>query len=141
MKSILKLSSFSLIVIALISTACSNQANTNTESSVKNNQTMEKSEMNYTTLINSFEVPEGKLEESVIYWEACRDFLKTQPGYVSTKLHQSIKDDARFLLVNVAIWETPKTFMEASAKMSKELGIAPPEGLRPNPSLYNVIRE
>lgn len=90
-------------------------------------------------LINPFEVPEDKLQESIIYWEACRDFLKTQPGYISTKLHQSIKDDARFMLINVAEWESAKAFMEASQKMVKELGVKPPEGLKANPSLNTVI--
>lgn len=92
-------------------------------------------------LINPFEVPEGKLEASIKYWEACRDFLKKQPGYVSTKLHQSIKKEAKFELVNVAVWENPKLFMEATQKMIKELGVAPVDGLKANPSLYTVVRE
>lgn len=137
MKNTLKISFICLFAISFTIMACNNEGNTETESKIEPalNQTQ------YTTLINSFEVPNGKLEESIIYWEACRDFLKNQPGYISTKLHQSIKDDSRFLLVNVAIWESPKAFMEASSKMSKELGVAPPEGLMANPSLYDVIRE
>ena len=139
MKNTLKISLISLIAVSLTSIACSSEGNTETESETKIEPAMSKTQ--YTTLINSFEVPNGKLEESITYWEACRDFLKNQPGYISTKLHQSIKDDSRFLLVNVAIWETPKTFLEASTKMNKELGVTPPEGLRANPSLYDVIRE
>lgn len=102
---------------------------------------MEAQNSNHVTLINSFEVPENKLEESIIYWEACRDFLQNEPGYVSTKLHQSLKGNARFQLVNVAIWETPESFMKAAQKMSKELGVAPPSGLQANPALYTIIRE
>ncbi len=105
----------------------------------KSNMDTEKSE--YVTLINSFEVPIGKLEESIKYWEACRDFLKNEPGYVATKLHQSIKDDARFQLVNVAIWESAQAFMNASKKMSKELEVPPTKGLIPNAALYTIIRE
>lgn len=92
------------------------------------------------TLINSFEVPIGKLEESIKYWEACRDFLENEPGYISTKLHRSIKDNAKFQLVNVAIWESPQAFMKASKRMGEELGVPPTEGLIPNASLYSVIR-
>ena len=111
-------------------------------------QVEQKSESTFATdkadhiiLINPFEVPEGRLEESVTYWEACRDFLKKQPGYISTELHETIKGDAKFELINVAVWESPKAFTEASKKMAKELGVAPPEGLKANPSLYTVIRD
>ncbi|NQX86586.1 MAG: antibiotic biosynthesis monooxygenase [Flavobacteriaceae bacterium] len=96
---------------------------------------------NHIVLINPFEVPEGKLEASIEYWEACRDFLKGQPGYVSTKLHQSIKANAKFELINIAVWESPKVFSEATQKMIKELGVPPVEGLKPNPSLYKIVRE
>lgn len=64
-----------------------------------------------------------------------------EPGYISTKLHRSIKNDARFQLVNVATWETPEAFMNASKKMASELGVSPVEGLKANPALYTVIRE
>ncbi|WP_299241755.1 antibiotic biosynthesis monooxygenase family protein [uncultured Aquimarina sp.] len=123
------------ILIVLIATSCLNKEETENKSNMENN------ESGYITLINPFEVPEGKLAESVTYWEACRDFLKNQPGYVSTKLHQSIKGDAKFMLINVAVWESPKAFTEASQKMAKELGVSPPEGLKANPSLYTVISE
>jgi len=67
------------------------------------------------TLINPFEVPENMLEESIAFWEQARDFLQTQPGYISTDLHQSIIGDARFVLINVAKWESAEAFMAASA--------------------------
>lgn len=92
-------------------------------------------------LINPFEVPTGKLDASIQYWEACRDFLKQQPGYVSTKLHQSLKDDTTFQLVNIAVWESPEDFMKAATKMRKELGVPPVEGLKANPGLYKIVRE
>ncbi|PWH82875.1 antibiotic biosynthesis monooxygenase [Algibacter marinivivus] len=102
---------------------------------------MESNKKTNITLINPFEVPEGKIEESIVYWEACRDFLKKEPGYISTKLHKSIKEGSKFELINVAVWESPKAFTEASQKMAKELGVLPPEGLKANPSLYSVISE
>lgn len=139
MKNFISIIWISLIALSMLIISCSNGNNSSQKTENKSFMNIEKSE--YVTLINSFEVPAGKLEESVIFWEACRDFLKTQPGYVSTKLHQSLKTDARFQLVNVAIWETPQDFMTASGKMSKELGVAPVEGLKPNASLYTVIRE
>ena len=91
------------------------------------------------TLINVFEVPEGKLEESIQYWKLSRDFLQTQPGYVSTALHQSIAPDAKYMLVNVAVWESAEAFKAASGNMMQNSGIAPVEGLKFTPGLYTVI--
>ena len=99
------------------------------------------SENKHVTLINPFEVPAGKLEESIKYWEICRYFLKEQPGYISTKLHQSLKDDATFQLINIAVWESPEDFMKAVTKMQKEIAVPLIEGLKPHPSLYKVVRE
>ncbi|AUQ73559.1 antibiotic biosynthesis monooxygenase family protein [Phaeobacter piscinae] len=93
----------------------------------------------HVTLINVFEVPEGALQASIDYWKLSRDFLQTQPGYVSTALHQSIAPDAKFMLVNVAVWESAEAFKAASAKMMQTAGIAPVDGLKFTPGLYTVI--
>ena len=95
-------------------------------------------------LINPFEVPADKLDESIAFWEVCRDFLQTQPGYISTKLHQSLKDDATFELINVAVWASAQDFMAASENMKqylKEQGVRPVEGLKFTPALYKLICE
>lgn len=111
------------------------------ETTIKTEKKMTSENKNHTVLINPFEVPAGKLEASIKYWEDCRDFLKTQPGYVSTKLHKSIKEGSKFELINVAVWESPKAFMDATQKMMQQPDIVPVEGLKPTPSLYTVIRE
>lgn len=120
-------------------TSCKNEKETKTTTKKENK--MKTENKNHTVLINPFEVPERKLEASIKYWEDCRDFLKTQPGYVSTKLHKSIKEGSKFELINVAVWESPKAFMEATKKMLQQPDIVPVEGLKPTPSLYTVIRE
>ena len=56
------------------------------------------------TLINVFEVPDGQTEAVIAAWEAARDFMSEQPGYVHTALHRATAPDARFQLVNIAIW-------------------------------------
>ncbi len=91
------------------------------------------------TLINVFEVPDGKLEETIDYWKQSRDFLKTQPGYVLTALHQSIDPNAKYLLVNVAVWKSAEAFRAASSNMMKTSGIKPVDGLTFTPGLYTVI--
>lgn len=92
-------------------------------------------------LINVFEVPPARVEEAVTAWEAAHDFLRRQPGYVSTELHQALQPDARFQLVNVARWESPQTFQAATSRM-RDSGIVPsvPEMIF-TPALYRVVRD
>lgn len=93
------------------------------------------------TLINSFEVPENRLEETIVFWEKARDFLNAQPGYISTRLHRSLSPDAKFRLVNVARWQSPQAFQAAMIKMREsELG-ADMRGTVFHAALYEVIRE
>lgn len=93
------------------------------------------------TLINVFEVPQEAIAETIRFWEASRDFLARQPGYVSTRLHQAIMPDSRFQLINVAVWESAQAFAQATQKLREEQPATPPAGLRFFPGLFRVIRE
>lgn len=91
------------------------------------------------TLINVFEVPQGQYEAAVDMWVQSRDFLQTQPGYISTALHKSIGPDAKFQLINIAKWESAEAFQAASKAMRETSGIKPVKGLKFTPGLYQVI--
>ena len=92
-------------------------------------------------LINTFIVPIEKIDEAVAMWEQARDFLQTQPGYVSTKLHRALSPDAKYLLINVAEWKSPDAFKAATASMRKEADLPQIAGVIPGPGLYTVIRQ
>lgn len=93
------------------------------------------------TLINVYEVPAGQEEATLRYWERARDFMARQPGYRGTRLHRALSPQARFLLVNVAEWDSAQAFQAAARAMQgAELG-APPEGMTFTPGLYRVVRE
>lgn len=93
------------------------------------------------TLINVFEVPAGRHAEAVAAWEASRDFLAAQPGYVDTTLYSSLAEDARFRLINVAHWTSPEAFARAIAAM-RATGLYPQvDGLGITPALYHPIRK
>lgn len=92
------------------------------------------------TLINAFEIDEDKLGETISFWERARDFLATQPGYISTRLHQSLSPDARFQLVNVARWESPQAFQAAIGKMRASGLGSEMKGTVFHAALYEVIR-
>jgi heme-degrading monooxygenase HmoA len=91
-------------------------------------------------LINPFTVPVGKVEEAIVLWEAGRDFLAQQPGYISTKLHESLSTDASYQLINVAEWESIETFKAATTKMRALPDLPLVEGVSSAPQLYDVIR-
>ncbi len=92
-------------------------------------------------LINPFTVPADKVEEAIVFWEAGRDFLAQQPGYISTKLHRSLSPDAAYRLINVAEWESIDAFKAATAKMLALPNLPRVEGLSFAPELYDIIRK
>lgn len=91
-------------------------------------------------LINVFEVPVGEAEQFIAAWEKARDYLKLQPGYIDTALHQAVAPDANFQFVNVAHWRTAEEFLAASQSpgfMQSAIGLA---AYPIHPSLYRVVR-
>jgi len=92
------------------------------------------------TLINAFEVGADQLDQTITFWEKARDFLQTQPGYISTRLHQSLSPEARFQLVNVAQWESPEAFQAAIANMRRSNLGNDMKGTVFHAALYRVIR-
>ena len=92
-------------------------------------------------LINPFEVPKGKEDEALAYWEKCADLMRTSPGFISTKLHKAITPDARFKFINVAEWESAKHFQDVVASPEFQEVSAP--GVEPYPhypALFEVVR-
>lgn len=91
-------------------------------------------------LINTFAVPAGKTDEAIKMWEKARDFLQRQDGYISTRLHKSLADDARYRLVNVAQWESAAQFRAAAKALRKSGVFRPLDGVQGAPALYSVVR-
>ena len=61
-------------------------------------------------LINAFEVPAGKEQEAMEFWERVAEYMRKQPGFISTKLHKAIVPWARFHLINIAEWQSAEQF-------------------------------
>jgi heme-degrading monooxygenase HmoA len=90
-------------------------------------------------LINPFEVPEGADEEEFLHgWERAADYMRQQPGFVSTRLHRALGADARFRFINVAEWASPQDFQAAvSSEQFREIAKGAGPG---SPALYEVVR-
>jgi len=62
-------------------------------------------------LVNVFYVAEADIPALLKAWEHDANWMKKQPGYISTQLHQSIGGSTVFL--NYAVWESVAHFRAA----------------------------
>ena len=90
-------------------------------------------------LINAFEVPAADAGAFVAAWQKTRDYLRSQPGYIDTVLHQSITPDAEFQFVNVARWQTAEDFIAATQTPGFREPAAGLARYRPHPALYRPV--
>ena len=90
-------------------------------------------------LINPFEVPEGTDEEAFLRgWETAADYMRRQPGFVSTRLHRALAPGSPYRFVNVAEWASPQHFQAAvSSEEFREIARNASGGA---PALYEVVR-
>ena len=91
-------------------------------------------------LINAFEVPPDADDAFLRGWEAARDYLRTQPGYVDTALHRAVSPDADFRFVNVARWESAQHFQAATQSAGFRQAAQDLVEYRAHPALYEVVR-
>ncbi len=62
-------------------------------------------------LINIFQVAETDIPALLKAWEADANWMKRQPGYISTQLHRGIGGST--VLMNYAVWESVAHFRAA----------------------------
>jgi heme-degrading monooxygenase HmoA len=90
-------------------------------------------------LINPFEVPEGTDDEEFLRgWQRAADYMRQQPGFLSSRLHRALAPDARFRFINVAEWASPQDFQAAvTSEQFREIARGAGPG---SPALYEVVR-
>jgi heme-degrading monooxygenase HmoA len=69
-------------------------------------------------LINVFTIDPGDEEALINAWSHDADFMKTQPGYISTQLHRGIGGSTTY--INYAIWESVEAFRNAFTNPSQQ---------------------
>jgi heme-degrading monooxygenase HmoA len=62
-------------------------------------------------LVNLFRVPEADVPALLKAWAQDAEWMKRQPGFISTQLHQAIAGST--VLLNYAIWESVAHFRAA----------------------------
>jgi heme oxygenase (mycobilin-producing) len=91
-------------------------------------------------LINPFEVPEGREQEFLKGWQQAAEHLRQAPGFLSTRLHESLDPQAKFRFVNVAEWESPQHFQAAmSSEVFQQMRSQMPWVAYP--ALYRVVTD
>jgi heme-degrading monooxygenase HmoA len=90
-------------------------------------------------LINPFEVPAGDEERFLTGWEASRELLATERGYLGTRLHRSLAA-ASFRFVNIARWSSPLMFSRAVQRPEFQQAAATLT-FASHPALYQAVGE
>ena len=95
--------------------------------------------MTSTVLINPFEVPQGQPDAAFLAgWRRAAEYMRTQPGFVGTRLHRALAAEARFRFINIAEWESPEAFRAAvTSEEFRQLASNGPSG---QPALYQLVR-
>ena len=69
------------------------------------------SEVSPVVLVNIFQVAMEDVQALLEAWEADANWMKLQPGYISTQLHRGISGSTVFM--NYAVWESVAHFRAA----------------------------
>ncbi|NIB38370.1 antibiotic biosynthesis monooxygenase [Pseudomaricurvus alkylphenolicus] len=89
-------------------------------------------------LINVFQVPEGKAEATLAAWTEDADYMKRQPGFISTQLHRGIGGSNMF--INHAVWESSAALRDAFMDEEfQRLRGAYPEGVTASPHVFQTV--
>ena len=75
----------------------------------------------------------------LISWEASRQFLRAQPGYLATRLHRSLSPETDFRFVNIGRYANPQAFQAAISQPEFREAAAAIQH-RAHPGLYEVVR-
>ena len=89
-------------------------------------------------LVNVFTVDPADADALVKAWEADANWMKKQPGYISTQLHRAVGPSTMFF--NYAVWESVAHFRQAFAHPDFHAGLAAyPSSTVAAPHLFEKI--
>lgn len=99
---------------------------------------MKSTEAGPIVLMNVFTIEPADEEALIAAWKHDADFMKQQPGYVSTQMHKAIGGSPTF--INYAIWESVGSFRAAFANPEFQSRIAQyPDSAVATPHLFKKL--
>lgn len=101
-------------------------------------QQMQSDENGSIVLFNVFTVDPADEDELVAAWSRDAEFMKLQPGYISTQLHKGVGGSATYL--NYAIWENIESFRNAftNPEFQRRMALYP-DSATASPHLFKKI--
>lgn len=89
-------------------------------------------------LINIFTLEKADEEDFLKAWQDDAQFMKMQPGFISTQLHRAVGERPTYL--NYAVWETSTAFRNAfsSPDFRKKLATYPSSAVA-TPHLFEKV--
>lgn len=101
-------------------------------------QQMESAEEGPIVLINVFTIEPADEDTLIRAWKNDAEFMKQQPGYISTQMHRGIGGSPTF--INYAIWESVESFRNAFSNPEFQSRIAQyPSSAVTSPHLFKKI--
>jgi heme-degrading monooxygenase HmoA len=93
------------------------------------------------TLINSFEVPAGREDTFVAMWQTMAAWFRSQPGYISNRLHCAVSPNAPYRFVNVVQWRSEADYQSAhrSPEFLRQVQAQAWQEFPNRPALYEVV--
>jgi len=89
-------------------------------------------------LLNVFTVDPADEDALLATWKHDAEFMKAQPGYISTQLHKAIGGSSTF--VNYAVWESVESFRNAFTHPEFQRRIGDyPESAVASPHLFKKL--
>ena len=89
-------------------------------------------------LINLFTVDPAEEEALIQAWSKDAEFMKAQPGYISTQLHKGIGGSSTY--INYAVWESVEAFRNAFTNPEFQNRIRHyPESAQASPHLFKKL--
>lgn len=99
---------------------------------------MQSTEQGPIVLINVFTVDPADEDALLVAWTHDANFMKAQPGYISTQLHQGIGGSSTF--INYAVWESVESFRNAFSNPEFQSRIADyPSSAVASPHLFKKL--
>jgi heme-degrading monooxygenase HmoA len=89
-------------------------------------------------LVNVFTLDKADEQTLLKAWKADAEFMKRQPGFVSTQLHRAIGENPTYL--NYAVWESTANFRAAFTHPQFRAGLAAyPRSAVASPHLFQKV--
>ncbi|MDG4859725.1 antibiotic biosynthesis monooxygenase [Streptomyces sp. T-3] len=89
-------------------------------------------------LINTFTVPREQIDKFLELWKEDAQYMKAQPGFISTQMHRGTADSQ--LLVNVGVWESSAALAKAHANPEfRQLTSKLPDGVIARPHIFQKV--